>query len=422
MLSQPEFDQSSVEQLSVDQTQETTDDLLNFSQTLTYIDEPAFESWCMIPIYKQSAIESTLVWQIGFDGQELVIVHGHVHGVKQRKTRAITTNSSGRTLQQQAWLEAKNRYKKMYNKGYKPLQDDAPIALSNPTPMLANPYTERKAGKRPLVISPKLDGVRCLANMHEGEVALRSRENRPWMWLEHVREQLKQLFFYLPQGVHLDSELYSHDMGFNELISAVRTTKTKHPRNKDVKCFIFDIIVPSDPNMPYEDRYNLLVRAVTKYMEEGHPYTEFCLLECYPVSGEQEIMQYHDYFVSTGFEGAMVRKLAGPNPSTKDLKEAAYRSTRCSNILKVKKFTDEEGVIQAVIDGEGTEKGLAIFTVQDKRGNVIPIRPRGSFQQRQLWYENPHLCIGKQYTYRYFELTEYGVPRFPVGIAIRDYE
>lgn len=406
---------------SIDQADQV-DDLLSFSQTLSYIDEPAFNDWCLTPIYRQSATDATLVWQIGFNGQELVIVHGHVLGVKQRKTRTIITNNSGRSLQQQAWLEAKNRYKKMYNKGYKPIQDDVPLALANPTAMLANAYTERKAGMRPKAISPKLDGVRCLANIHQGEVALRSRENRPWMWLEHIREQLSLLFFYLPVGVHLDSELYSHDMGFNELISAVRTTKTKHPRNKDVKCFIFDVIVPSEPNMPYEDRYNLLSRAILKYIEEGHPYTEFCLLECFEVGGEKEVFQWHDYFVSLGYEGAIVRKLAGANPTAKHLKDASYRSTRCSNILKVKKFTDEEGIVQSVIDGEGTEKDLAIFNVRDQRGNIIPIRPRGSFEQRKSWYEQPELCIGKKYTFRYFELTEYGVPRFPVGIAFRDYE
>jgi hypothetical protein len=37
-------------------------------------------------------------------------------------------------------------------------------------------------------------------------------------------------------------------------------------------------------------------------------------------------------------------------------------------------------------------------------------------------FDNAEDFMGKLLTVRYFELTNDGVPRFPVGITIRDYE
>ena len=90
--------------------------------------------------------------------------------------------------------------------------------------------------------------------------------------------------------------------------------------------------------------------------------------------------------------------------------------------MKVKEFFDEEGSIIEVSDGEGREKGLALFNVRNNTGKLFNVRPKGNFSQRAFWFTHPEECIGKRYTYRYFELTEYGIPRFPVGIAFRDYE
>jgi DNA ligase-1 len=37
-------------------------------------------------------------------------------------------------------------------------------------------------------------------------------------------------------------------------------------------------------------------------------------------------------------------------------------------------------------------------------------------------YDNGGEYVGKMLTVRYQEMTDIGVPRFPVGIAFRDYE
>ena len=58
--------------------------------------------------------------------------------------------------------------------------------------------------------------------------------------------------------------------------------------------------------------------------------------------------------------------------------------------------------------------------------NEFSVRPEGQIKDRKaLWYE---FCAGtydprgKMLTVRYQNLTDEGLPRFPVGVAVRDYE
>ncbi len=402
---------------------------LNLGNTYTFSELPEGNTWQLVPLYRMTAVDVMSVWQIGFDGSQLVIIHGHIGGAKQIKTREVITNTSGRNLQEQAILEARQRYWSNYHKGYRPAEDAVPLCLTLPEPMLANKYEDKKIKFFPVCIQAKIDGVRSLATLDSsGKTTLRSRTNHQQPYLEHIKEQLETFFVYLPPGSHLDGELYSVDMGFNELISAVRTTKRKHARNKDVNYYIFDIIVPlKQDEMVFVDRYDLLNAAYNRYLEDGHQATSFLVLRCDVAYSHQEIKDYHDSYVQQGYEGAIVRKLGPESTQTSTCKgntpkDSIYRSSRCNNLLKVKNFIDEEGIVRGVNEGTGTEKGLAILVVEDMRGNVFPLRPRGTFETRKYWYDNPHLCIGKRYTFRYFELTKDNIPRFPVGISFRDYE
>ena len=67
-------------------------------------------------------------------------------------------------------------------------------------------------------------------------------------------------------------------------------------------------------------------------------------------------------------------------------------------------------------------KDCVLFIVRNRRGHTFVVRPRGSFELRRQWMKDINSIIGKKLTVRYQELTDDGIPRFPVGISIRDYE
>ena len=71
---------------------------------------------------------------------------------------------------------------------------------------------------------------------------------------------------------------------------------------------------------------------------------------------------------------------------------------------------------------ERATKQVVVWECQTPDGQTFRVRPRGTQEARRELFENGGDYVGQQLTVRYQELTDDGVPRFPVGIAIRDYE
>ena len=131
---------------------------------------------------------------------------------------------------------------------------------------------------------------------------------------------------------------------------------------------------------------------------------------------------YHDVYVKHGFEGLMIRKLAGSNPTKTQLKQSWYKGKKNDNLLKFKLFFEAEGTVIAVNEGKGKFAGLAVFRLRTDSGKEFDCTPAATEELKRKWYQERDQLIGKRYTYRYQELTEYGIPRFPVGKGFRDYE
>lgn len=87
-------------------------------------------------------------------------------------------------------------------------------------------------------------------------------------------------------------------------------------------------------------------------------------------------------------------------------------------IFKYKPFFDEEYEILDVIEGKGKLKGR-LGKLQCK-GFTAPYTGNYDFLEK-LWI-NRNSLIGKYVTVRYQNKTNKGIPRFPKGIKIRDYE
>ena len=135
----------------------------------------------------------------------------------------------------------------------------------------------------------------------------------------------------------------------------------------------------------------------------------------YEVESEEEVYEYHDKFFEKGYEGVMIRN-----------RFAKYANSRTPNIQKYKQFTDEECEIIGAKAGKGTEEGAVVWLCKYTNGEKFECRPRGSMEERRRLYNDRKKYVGKQLTVKYQALTcpveKGGVPRFPVGIAIRDYE
>jgi ATP-dependent DNA ligase len=385
---------------------------------------PESGSWYFPVLCSLDVQGKTYLWQIGFDEgqQQLVIAYGYSSGAKQQATREVEINNSGRNLQQQALVQARSRYNKRKLRGARPI-DEETAQYDYVRQMQANTYKPPESGKPsrqirtfPIGIQPKLDGCRALARQTNDGIALLTRENKRYAFLDTIKHQCEKLLLYLPDGYMLDGEVYNHDMTGEEIASVVRRSKQKSQRDSDMLFYLFDVV--DDGTTPYPKRYNLLRRAFRACVQDGFELSSLVVLRCDVAHSHDEIKQYHDSYVENGYEGAILRKFPSEKEGTKP---SLYHFGRCSNILKFKQFQDEEVRIVGVLDGKGKDKGLALFSVSDEEGRTMEsIRPTGTQEQRAHWFEHPEEVIGRLYRIKFARRSSYGVPLHPVGLDFRD--
>lgn len=380
-------------------------------------DIPTQDLWNLIPIYNISQIGKDMIWLIYSDpdNERLVIVHGYVDGKKQIEYVKIILNTSGRTFQEQALLEAKKRYNDKISSGYNPKFIDNFTSIIKF--QLANNYVPPNKGKTniinfPVAVQCKIDGIRAGAFIRDNELKKLSRTNKLFknMWFD---SQLKTLLSFLPPNTILDGEMYSTEVNFNEISSIVRTVKKYNPLEVKIVYYIFDIIIP---NMILEERINKLNKAYENYINSGNQNSGFVILPTIQANNYEDLENYHSFYVSNGYEGIMIRNYS---ITKKDPKFSYYKGGRNNNLLKYKHFIDEEATILDVESCYENNTEMAMFVVKDIRGNIFKVRPNGSFEERIKALNNKKDYIGKFYTIKYFELTPDGVPRFPTGKGIR---
>lgn len=131
---------------------------------------------------------------------------------------------------------------------------------------------------------------------------------------------------------------------------------------------------------------------------------------------EDQLEAIHDLFVAEGYEGLMLRNLDSP-----------YDFSRSWNLVKYKVMKDDEfKIVDAEQALKGKQRGAIIWVCETPQGERFNVVPNGTMASRKdtwnKWEADPKQFIGKEITVQYQELTPKGIPRFPKGIAIRDYE
>ncbi len=364
-------------------------------------------------LYSKSKSGKTQVWNIQVTGSTIHISYGYEGGAV---TIADKTISEGKNLgkknattpEQQAVAEARSTWEKKQKGGYAEVLADAQVpAVADATslaahvailPMLAHDYNKRgKDIKFPCWVQAKLDGVRCI--FRDG--VLTSRTGKVFPNMDHITKQLKGC------KLVLDGELYSDTLSFQQFVGLVR--KTKHnvaevEMLKQVNLWVYDCV----NDETFEDR----LLTLQNFFEKKTKLTFVKLLPTGVANNARDLKKWHDHHVAAGKEGLIIRNLAG-------LYQLAGRS---KDLQKYKEFEDAEYKVVNFTDGEGSEEGLVIWVCETPEGKQFNVRPRGTHESRAEIYKSADKFIGQQLTVRFQELTDEGVPRFPIGIAFRDYE
>lgn len=300
----------------------------------------------------------------------------------------------------QARLEIMSNADRKRNKGYHEIGEKAE---TRPLPMLAHSFEKRSHNvdwDGGVYVQPKLDGTRML---FDGRVGW-SRQGK-----EYIPKVIAHLQINLPEGVILDGELMLPQGEFT-FQDSIRAIKKYRPGVSDKLVFhVYDLCsekgtftqrTQAVAHMFYDTKINL-------WDNPG-----FELVRTFPVLSVHTIKNCHEQFVKEGYEGIMIRNASG-------LYKAGHRS---ADLQKLKHFMDDEYEIVSVGEGSGKEEGCAIFTCKTEAGQEFNVRPTGTTVERQRMFNQGEELVGELLTVRFQELTDDGIPRFPVGVSIRDYE
>lgn len=265
--------------------------------------------------------------------------------------------------------------------------------------MLAGKFTDEKAAF-PCFVQPKIDGVRCL---FDGRRTW-TRNGKPH--IQAIQKRLSGIDISgIKERIILDGELYSPGKSFQEIVSAVkRNQRLTH----DLRYYVFDLLVLDEPSLAFEARLQYLKKL--KKENINTPYTMVSTIPCTTLSG---LKDFHKKFVNAGNEGLIYRSPA-----------SVYRQGRSrSALLKYKTFVDDEFTIIGFEEGQGKNLKTPIFICETFNKQPFKVNMKGPYDyRRQMWSDRKSL-IGKSLTIKFQDITDNRcVPRFPIGIAIRDYE
>jgi DNA ligase-1 len=375
------------------------------------------------PLYRQNSDNSVQSWKIEVvkvdDNSSIIRKHfGRLNGKIQITEDVISSGKNiGRanstTPHTQAIAEARSQWEKKLKQGYsmsvataKVKQVVSQYVAGGVEPMLAHKWRDHSAKiKYPAWTQPKLDGIRCIAVIHQGKCTLWSRTRKQIVSVPHIENQLANQF-HDSYRVVLDGELYNHEMKdqFERIVSLVRKEEVR-PESVAIQYHVYDMIENGTDSKTalFSER----LKWITAQSARFGPSIR--LVPTTQVSDVEQVIQAFGQYRQDGYEGAMCRA------------DTVYENGRSYGLQKIKEFDDAEYEIIGVEPGRGRMSECAVFVCRADTGE-FKCKMEGSLDSLKSYLSDPTQVIGKQLTVRYQGLTNGGLPRFPVGVAVRNYE
>lgn len=391
-------------------------------------------------LYKRDKNGKLMRWEILYDDVSYSTQYGYVDGVLTITLPTFVNQknvgkSNETSIKDQVLLEVKSKIQYQLDHGYsyEIPEIEKPFAVS-----LAEKYIDRVEKNKlsfPYICQPKYDGVRCSIRKENGTFVMKSRANKDFVACPHIvmNEFIFNLFKKYPDMI-LDGELYNHELkdNFNKIVSIVKKVKLNikdiEKSEKLIKYYIFDVYFIDKPDLTYTERNKILQDAFYSFADfsgceyyemvydfNSTPFSQDTKLK-YVAYNENDVEHYIDEFVNDGYEGIMLKK------------DVPYFFGRSFDMLKYKRFKDEEYPIVDIEEGKGNLKGIASAIIcKADNGTEFKAGIIGTQEYAKNLFENKSKYFGKLATVKYQELTPVkngkgGVPRFGKVTTIRDYE
>lgn len=292
-------------------------------------------------------------------------------------------------------------------------------------PMLAGKAPAKFAPSAfPMLASPKVDGIRAVVK----DDVLVSRTLKP-IPNNYVQDTLG---LSILNG--LDGELTVGPPNAKNVMQATTSGVMSEDGEPDFTWWVFDYW--TNTGTPFVDRYKRMEEAFNIGFGNLHPRVK--LLKHVLVENEEQLNAYEEVTLAEGYEGVMLRSLAGPYKYGRSTTNEGY-------LLKLKRFADSEAVVigfeeklhnanEATVDERGYTKRsshqenkvpmntLGALRVRDvKTGIEFSIGSGFDDLTRKKIWDLKSAYLGQLVTYKHFDLAGVvAAPRFPTFKSFRD--
>jgi DNA ligase-1 len=266
--------------------------------------------------------------------------------------------------------------------------------------------------KYPLLVSPKLDGVRCI--LWEG-VAY-SRNAKP------IRNRFVQA--WAADKHNLDGELIVGSPTEGLVLNRTQSGVMSFDGEPDFSYHLFD-----SPNSEWRE----FVYRWDHVTRENVGEDRIVRVQHTLVHGPEGLQELEEDYLYEGYEGVMLRSPAGPYKHGRSTMREGY-------LMKLKRFTDGEGVVASIHEGEHNENEAVIDelgrtkrsshaenkTASGMLGHMIledgfKVSPGTmTHSERINFFAHPELLVGKTIHWRMFGYGVKDKPRFRRYYGIRE--
>ena len=279
--------------------------------------------------------------------------------------------------------------------------------------MLASKFDFDKPPKEKMLISEKLDGIRCNAIIRDGKVKLYTRQGKIIEGLEQVEQDLSKVF----DNAFVDGELLAEGCSYEDVYK--ETTKRVKNKNKvktGVKYIMFDTLSLEEFDNKkcktnYENRRLQLDNCIDHIKINNCEHIEVLHI-LYEGKDMEKVLNLLDEYRKLGAEGLMCN-LNKP-----------YEFKRSKTILKLKVMQSCDLKIIGFESGDGKYSNTLGKIICDYKGYELGVGSGFTNAMRDEIYNNQDKYLNRIAEINYFEEThneDGGLSlRFPIFKCVRE--
>lgn len=212
---------------------------------------------------------------------------------------------------------------------------------------------------------------------------------------------------------------------FEKIVSIVRKSKltkadlVKAEKLMQFHCYDFVLDSSKVKNLGFYNRFSVISNIASPHIRSsawnsiGRIPTSIVFVETSIVKNKEQLDAHYKRMLEAGYEGQIIRE-----------PEAYYQcGIRSKDLMKRKPMKTEEFEIKDILEGVGNRSAMAgtiIIYLSDGRTQGAGISGGEAKYAKML--QDKDMLIGKKATVRFQNYTKDKKLRFPVVLAIRDYE